>query len=50
MWASKSAQGYMSHMEAICHILNSTIDEPWNDSFTHSLRYHLIIPVVCASK
>ncbi|OAR02251.1 hypothetical protein LLEC1_05767 [Akanthomyces lecanii] len=45
MWASKSAQGYMSHMEGICHILNSTIDEPWNDSFAHSLRYHLIIPV-----
>ncbi|OAA78866.1 Zn(2)-C6 fungal-type DNA-binding domain protein [Akanthomyces lecanii RCEF 1005] len=49
MWASKSAQGYMSHMEAICHILNSTIDEPWNDSFTHSLRYHLIIPVCIES-
>ncbi|TQW03759.1 Zn(II)2Cys6 transcription factor [Cordyceps javanica] len=44
MWASKSAQGYMSHMEGICHILNSTIHEPWNDSFAHSLRYHLIIP------
>ncbi|KAJ3496356.1 hypothetical protein NLG97_g2714 [Lecanicillium saksenae] len=46
MWASKSAQGYMSHMEGICYILNATINEPWNDSFAHSLRYHLIIPAV----
>ncbi|KAM3467245.1 hypothetical protein MY5147_004882 [Beauveria neobassiana] len=44
MWAGKSAEGYMSHMVGICSILNSTIDEPWEDSFAQSLRYHLIIP------
>ncbi|KAM3553103.1 hypothetical protein MY1884_005895 [Beauveria asiatica] len=44
MWAGKSAEGYMSHMAGICSILNSTIDEPWDDSFAQSLRYHLIIP------
>ncbi|KAJ6779426.1 hypothetical protein PWT90_03883 [Aphanocladium album] len=49
MWASKSAQGYISHMEGICHLLNSTINEPWNDSFAHSLRYHLIIPACIES-
>lgn len=48
MWVSKSAQGYMSYMEGICSMLNSTINEPWNDSFAESLRYHLIIPAVRA--
>lgn len=45
MWASKSAQGYMINMECICTALNSTIDEPWDDSFAQSLRQNLIIPV-----
>lgn len=50
MWASKSAHGYISHMEGICHLLEATIDEPWTDPFALSLRYHLIIPAASVSK
>ncbi|KAK2592297.1 hypothetical protein QQS21_010017 [Conoideocrella luteorostrata] len=42
IWISNSAQGYISHTNGICRLLNDTVEEDWDDSFAQLLRISLV--------
>lgn len=46
IWAFETADEYIHCTGEICQVLNETVEEQWDDSFTRALRRSLVRSIV----